>query len=108
MISNGQTSTIAATVEKHRALVVLRCLEDPALHGHGSEELLSDLLDERGLGCTRDRLRDCLRFLEQSALITTTAVGDLIVAHLTYNGSEVTEGRIRVEGVLHAAIGCLY
>lgn len=107
-MSNDPPSTISATVERHRALVVLRCLIDPALHGHASESVLSDLLDERGLGCSRDRLRACLRFLEQSALITTTAVCDLTVAHLTHDGSEVAEGRMHAQGVLALTVGCLY
>ena len=107
-MSNDPPSTISATVERHRALVVLRCLTDPALHGHANESVLSDLLDERGLGCSRDRLRTCLRFLEQSALITTTAVCDLTVAHLTHDGIDVAEGRMQAPGILTFAVGCLY
>ncbi|TFZ54919.1 hypothetical protein E4V01_24270 [Methylorubrum sp. Q1] len=108
MISNEPQSIVAAIMAKHRALVVLRLLNDEEANGSINEAVLSDLLDTQALGCSRARLHACLRFLEQSALITTTLVGELVVAHVTREGNEVACGRVGAPGVQPFTPSCLY
>lgn len=109
MIPNVLQSPIVEILDSHRALAILRLLLSEELNGAANEELLSDLLDAWALGCSHARLRASLRFLEQSGLVTTTtAAGELTIAHLTREGSEVAEGRVRAQGVLPFRVGCPY
>lgn len=108
MFANEPHAVVAAIVAKHRALVVLRLLIDEELHGTVNEAVLSELLDIRGLGCTRASLRSCLRSLEQAGLIMTTAVDELTVARITNEGIEVAHGRTTVLDVQPFTASCLY
>lgn len=104
--ANHQGAT-EAIKRQHRALAILRFLERET-SAQSNDHVISAILDEIGLVSSREQICTCINQLECNGLIIQREVSKLVVVELTAQGSEVAQGRIKVEGVLQPFPECGY
>ena len=96
----------AQALAEDRRLAILKLLAEA--NGSANESVLQTGLEMLGhvSGLTRQAVRDDLKFLEDRGAIRLEWFGDKVaVAHLLLRGSEIAQGRARVDGIKPPAIG---
>lgn len=88
----------AAVHDGHVRLSVLRLLD--AQPGYcANDSVLTQAVNQLGLSCTRDQMRNHIGWLGEQRLVTVVEPQGLIVATLTERGSDVANGRSTIAGV---------
>ncbi|TAD86529.1 MAG: ArsR family transcriptional regulator [Alphaproteobacteria bacterium] len=89
----------------HRRLSILQALEGSTGY-ECNDSLLSTVLHQLGLQCTRDQVRAELAWLAEVQLVTVREIGgSLMIATATERGLDVAAGRARAPGVAVPAPG---
>ena len=70
-------------------LLILRSLREMAGYS-ANESILDSCLEEYGHSCSRDVVRNHIRWLEEQGLLTVDEVGKTLVAKLTGRGDDVS------------------
>lgn len=92
---------------KHRALAILRMLLNSSSYT-SNDQVLGDWLQEIGLSCSNDDLRDQISALVNLGLLASRFSERIVVIELTNRGEEVAEGKTFVEEVMRPSPECPY
>ncbi len=91
-------TSYAERVEEHRRLTILRFLAECPTY-QSNESILTDAVNDVGIGSSRDQIRTSLGWLAEQGLIEITRPGGLNVAKALSRGLDAAAGRARVYGV---------
>jgi hypothetical protein len=93
--------------QEHRLLAILRFLS--RLPAHTSNAVvLRDCLNTFGVITTLEETKQSLDHLRELSLCGLTHDGGCAIAKLTERGSEVAEGRLRLDGIAPVEPSCPY
>ncbi|MGU5685220.1 VpaChn25_0724 family phage protein [Aeromonas allosaccharophila] len=85
-------------VVSDQRLLILRSLREMAGYS-ANESILDSCLEAYGHSCSRDVVRNHIRWLEEQGLLTVEEVGKTLVVKLTGRGDDVATGQAVVDGV---------
>ena len=85
-------------VVSDQRLLILRSLREMTGYS-ANDSILDSCLEEYGHSCSRDVVRNHIRWLEEQGLLTVDEVGKTLVAKLTGRGDDVATGQAVVDGV---------
>lgn len=85
-------------VVSDQRLLILRSLREMAGYS-ANESILDSCLETYGHSCSRDVVRNHIRWLEEQGLLTVEEVGKTLVVKLTGRGDDVATGQAVVDGV---------
>jgi hypothetical protein len=89
---------------EHLRLSLLRALNSAPGYSC-NESLLTDVMDEFGLGATRDQVRGELTWLAEQGLLTVETVAGVMIATLGERGMNVATGRTGHPGIKRPSPG---
>lgn len=91
-------ATLAQRMSAERRAHILRTLAAAPSY-RGGERILHEVLEDAGLGCSRDQVRNELAWLHDMALATVREVAGVMIAEITQRGADVASGSATVPGV---------
>lgn len=97
-MNTNQPDHFVKTARKHRALAVLRALNQAPQY-RSNELVIMEWLDNIGLGCTNAEFQQVTETLQRDEYIKINSVGDISVLNLTEIGAEIAEGLRMSESV---------
>jgi hypothetical protein len=90
--------SLAERLTHERRAHVLRTLASAPAY-RANERLLHEMLDDAGLPCARDQVRNDMAWLHDMALVTVREVAGVMIAEVTQRGVDVAQGNASVPGV---------
>jgi Fe2+ or Zn2+ uptake regulation protein len=91
-------SDLAERLSAERRLAILQALASAPAY-RANERLLHNLLDDAGLPCSRDQVRNDLAWLHDMAMVSTREVAGVMIAEITQLGTDVSTGSASARGV---------